>query len=320
MKLPFVVWSFLAANVALAQVAESHTRRLSSAGVTENTGNGSTRLEPRSLGAKPFYAVAHRVLTSSGVQAAVHHGANALEIDIQGWKKGAFVKTWDLWADHDGSLSSAGDKVRDVFDTIAQERQRGANIAFVWLDIKNPDYCDEDADGWEYGCSILRLVNLARFFLQPLGVRVLYDFSTSRGRDYEKVRAMLNKNEAMGIAVRWEERSKLDSLGPRNKSQRIFSAGFFNWSFKYDSVKREIREAIDSQAFGKVFGWTLTAGQTDNANAMMAHTAIDGLIYGRAALSYDSTWSSYGGIEIIKSYLKRRPHERFLATARDSPW
>ncbi|PHH72315.1 hypothetical protein CDD82_6036 [Ophiocordyceps australis] len=307
------------ANAAPARVAESHALGLSSAGVTESPGNRSMPLESRSPGPKPFYAIAHRVLTSEGVRAAVKHGANAIEIDVQGWKRGAFTSRWELWADHDGTLTSAGDTIRNLFYTIADERQRGADIAFVWLDMKNPDYCNED-DSSEYGCSTLKLMNLARVILQPHGVRVLYDFSTRRGRNYEKLRTMLNPNEAMGLAVRWEERDRMESLGPHNKAQRIYSTGFFNWWFKYDSVKQEIREAIDSQAFGKVFSWTMTTGQTDNGNGMMAHTAIDGLIYGRAALSYDSTWASFGALDDIKSWIKRRPRERYLATAKDSPW
>ncbi|KAI3391372.1 hypothetical protein diail_7481 [Diaporthe ilicicola] len=86
------------------------------AGTTEGE---DSILESRA--AKPFYAIAHRVLTVQGVQAAFSHGANAVEIDFQPWTKSG----------------CAGGTARDVLQAVADQRRAGKPVAFVWFDNKN---------------------------------------------------------------------------------------------------------------------------------------------------------------------------------------
>lgn len=102
-------------------------------------------------GSRPVYVVAHRVLTAEGVRNALAHGANALEVDATAWTDGGW------YADHDRTITSRGDTVEEVFDQAATERAHGARINFVWLDIKNPDFCDSSSPQRTH-CSVTGLV------------------------------------------------------------------------------------------------------------------------------------------------------------------
>ncbi|KAL9032078.1 MAG: hypothetical protein Q9214_008120, partial [Letrouitia sp. 1 TL-2023] len=164
--------------------------QLSIPSASDNASNDSvTPIEARASHRRPLYVIAHKVLTENGVDVALKHGANALEMDMTAWNEG-----W--WADHDHKPHSRHRDARDLFKHVAKRRKEGQNIQFVWLDIKNPDYCDLDDKKWVV-CSIKGLRKLAREILEPAGVKVLYGFMKSGRKAFKHVRDHLNANEAI---------------------------------------------------------------------------------------------------------------------------
>lgn len=68
-------------------------------GLTNSTSLGSSQADQMPLGGRPFYMIAHRVLTSKGIDDALRNGANAFEVDMSAYNEG-----W--WADHDHTAES----------------------------------------------------------------------------------------------------------------------------------------------------------------------------------------------------------------------
>ncbi|MFF1798349.1 phospholipase, partial [Kitasatospora sp. NPDC058263] len=88
-----------------------------------------------------IYAIAHRVDTLDGVDAALNHGANAIEIDVCAWWN---PNEWRAYHD----CSSAGENrlgpsFDSMIDRILSNANAGRRLALVWLDIKDPNYCGE---------------------------------------------------------------------------------------------------------------------------------------------------------------------------------
>ncbi|PHH93136.1 hypothetical protein CDD83_516 [Cordyceps sp. RAO-2017] len=267
---------------------------------------------------RPFYAIAHRVLMSYGVRAALAHGANALEIDVHPWRH-------DKWyADHDGLPTSKGDSVETIFETVAAERRAGKNVIFVWLDIKDPDNCGR----WEDRCNIERLRSLARGILEPVGVKVLYGFYSPKGRGFSIIRDSLNDNEAISLEGNADEvRKEYERGGPGEKRKRVMSKGLFYPVLNFGSCETEkkgicpqLRKASESNFFGKVFGWTITRRQQARAELLMRDAYVDGLIYGFVATHYYDHAHTRQSLSYITDWIKRNPEKRYLATIKDQPW
>jgi hypothetical protein len=146
--------------------------------------------QPSTLFSKPFYIIAHRVLTTRGVRNAVEDGANTIEIDVtpQGDKGWA--------AEHPGIAGSKGDPLRDLFKTVVEQVRGGREITFVWLDIKDAGLCHHIADRV---CSVLRLQDLLREYLKPHRVKVLYGVSEWVPGSIVALGESIDHNEAVGI-------------------------------------------------------------------------------------------------------------------------
>ena len=280
---------------------------------------------------RPFYAIAHKVLVTAGVDAAIKHGANALEIDCMAYWKIEGSPDW--WADHGGIkyiFPSRGDKVEVMFKYIAAKRRGGANIVFVWLDIKNPNACDP-GDEKLYKSSIHYLQDLARQCLLPAGVRVLYgmknDDEIEKGA-YSKLvsRGPLDPAEAIDIDSNYDNVDDLfNRYGSKHSTptrQRIMSKGLFDWSLNSWNILDEFKKASDSGNFGRIFGWTtiLYTRDTRNIRRLITEVHADGLIYGGVKHYQDGPMSK-APLDRIKKVVAETDNVHFAqASNTEWPW
>ncbi|KAI4276290.1 MAG: hypothetical protein L6R38_005699 [Xanthoria sp. 2 TBL-2021] len=270
---------------------------------------------------RPFYLIAHRVLTGKGVDAALEHGANAIEVDMMAYKEG-----W--WADHDHSANSWGDSAKDIFNHIAKERRNGKQITFVWLDIKMPDWCDPDDQEWQH-CSVRGLRDLARQILQPAGVRVMYGYILrDNSKTYSFIRDGLNSNEAINLDGNPKQAlERFESGGPKDKSRRVSSYGDTELPHEFGNCNEdkyytctELRQAVDSAKFGQVFGWVSTIGQGEYVRKELETAGVDGMIYGLKNADYDDVKDTRAAANDLLNWVKAHQGQRFIATNKNPPW
>ena len=274
---------------------------------------------------RPFYAIAHRVLNIEGVDAAIRDGANALEIDFTAWRKGSGAPNW--WADHDGTPTSWEAKAEDILAHIAKRHGEGRNILWVWFDIKNPNKCDA-RDPKEYRCSIQYLQDLARQYLRPRGIRVLYGLATDsdvkKGAYASLIERGLDPVEAMGIEGDYEE---VDRLFNRYGSttpirQRVMTRGLFNWDLTISKILRQVKLASQSGKFGRSIAWTMVNmdSNRDNIRKLITDSKGDGLIYG-GILSYQDGPLSKAPLAHIKKVVEELPEVHMAQVSNgDWPW
>lgn len=303
----------------------------SNSGVS-TTGISSTPVHggKESSGPRPFWAVAHRVLDKQGVQAALNHGANAIETDATAWRKSN--KGW--WADHDGSATSRGDRMEELLTAVADGRRSGKPISWLWFDLKNPDNCGAEDEV----CGIVALRAMARNILEPVGIRVLWGFagSDAGGQAYSAIRDGLGANEALGIdglagTTAEYAKSTFQDGGPANVGQRVWTKGLFDPRIKFGSCEDadvdststkicpQIRYGIESGAFGRVLGWTVTASTTREASRLM-YAGVDGLIYGSVMTAYADNIGTRGAKKVLDDWLEGNKERRYLAKLDDKPW
>ncbi|MDV3507279.1 hypothetical protein CMU89_08550 [Elizabethkingia anophelis] len=270
---------------------------------------------------KPFYMMAHRVLTTKGVDAAIRHGANGLEIDCTAWKSG-----W--YADHDGTATSAGDKLEKMIDYIIAT-DKNKQIAIVWLDIKNPDYNRN-------GTSIRTLRAMSKK-LTSNGIKVLYGFYGTKkekeGLKFIKQSLAYNQNklEAIGLSGNIDEINRLNhNIAPSNliMDRGYFRLGdqknsFFTPYYKYSKIKTELEKGVELMKQGKisqVFVWTYSEAATkeDIAKELINEVGVSGLLYGTANITspmYQDRNTERAAANTILKILKLK--NRRLATRHD---
>lgn len=290
-------------------------------GLTKSISSRSSQADQRASAGRPFYVIAHRVLTSKGIDDAIRNGANAVEIDMS-----AFEEGW--WADHDHTANSWRDSAKDIFHKIANERQNGKSITFVWLDIKTPDWCDPNDPKWHH-CSVGGLRDLARQILQPAGVRVLYGYILgANSKTYPYIRDSLNSNEAINLDGNPKTAlQRFESGGPADKSKRVSSYGYSELPHEFGNCQEdsyytctELRQAANSGKFGKVFGWTSTIGQGEYVRKEMDIAGVDGIIYGYKNADYDDVEDTRAAAKDLLDWVRSHPDRRFIATNNNPPW
>ncbi|MEW1843607.1 hypothetical protein AB0392_37160 [Nonomuraea angiospora] len=275
---------------------------------------------------RPFYAIAHRVLTTAGASAAVRHGANALEIDACPRTEGGW------WADHDCLLpTSKGNTMAAMFEHIARLRRNGATITFVFLDLKAPNWKSSSDRAWRHA-SMAALRDLARTTLRPAGIRVVYGFHNRDipGTAWDDVKNV-NAGEAISITGRSDI---VDGLYEKYgsgipKRQRILDNGFFTLIATGDcetdaelcSQLRQASRLRDEGKFGRVFGWT--TGRTNSGRRAVAQfagiAAVDGLMYGHNT-AYTDHPNAQEALQHLTYWVTTYKGSHHLATNRDTLW
>lgn len=293
----------------------------------------TSRAASSAAGQRPTWAIAHRVLTTGGVSAALSDGANALEMDATAWRKG-----W--WADHDGTLTSSGDTMSDMFDQVAKEHDGGRHVSFVWLDMKNPDWCDSADPEWRH-CSVAALRDMARTKLESRGIRVLYGFyGKEGGSGWKNALGELNSKEAVSYSGDHAQvRDGFAEHGPNVPgNQRVMDNGLFNMALKFGGIRQELeaaRKTRDAGGFAQTVGWTVGKGDGERAAALLdtsdGHAAVDSLIYGNRMSCYPDGVTGPKGcgtdsdgvresIAYITDFVKTHPDDRRMATPNDIPF
>lgn len=288
---------------------------------------------PSTAEQRPTWAIAHRVLTTGGVTTALANGANAVEIDATAWRDG-----W--WADHDGTLTSYGDTMSDMFDQVAKEHDAGRQVSFVWLDMKNPDWCDSADPAWRH-CSVAALRDMAREKLESRGIRVLYGFyGTEGGSGWKNALGDLNSKEAVSYSGAYADvRDGFAEHGPNVPgNQRVMDNGLFNMALKFGSIRQELeaaRKPRDAGELAQTVGWTVGKGDGERAATLLdasdGSAAVDSLIYGNRMSCYPDGVSGLKGcgtddsgvresLSYITDYVKAHPDTRRMATPADIPF
>ncbi|MCJ1387873.1 hypothetical protein MMC18_000716 [Xylographa bjoerkii] len=248
-------------------------------------------------------------------------------MDCTAWWTGKGSPGW--WADHDGYPTSWGDKAEEMFRHITAKRSGGANIIFVWLDIKNPNACDP-GDQKYYKCSVLHLQDLARQYLLPAGVRVLYgtknDNEITKG-NYSKLASRgLDPAEAIDIDGNYDDVNGLfntySSQYNTPTRQRVMSKGIVDGWLNYGNILGELKKVAKSGNFGRIFGWTMIHLDfiTDTVRRLITEAHGDDLIYG-GIFHYQDRILTKAPLERIKKVVAETDGVHFAqASNNEWPW
>ena len=275
---------------------------------------------------RPLWLIAHKCLEEKGIDDAIDHGANAFEIDLTAYKG----EGW--WAQHPGETWYSN--ARDLFKHIGQ-RAGDSNVQFVWLDIKTPNECDVDTG--EEVCSIKGLMKLAREHLVKNGVAVLYGFMPPTDKAFTYVGNNLQSKEAINWDGSGRKKDNVPNHTPedaakalsfvKEKSRKVDSygddylwEGFGNCNEESFNTCTELKKAVQSDTWGRTFGWTVTNGQADFVDKLLGTAQVDGLIYGNPSEPYSKTSKTSDAVNSIKDWIKKNPKVKIADGKDPLPW
>jgi sphingomyelin phosphodiesterase D len=271
---------------------------------------------------RPVYAIAHRVLMTTGVWDALNDGANALEIDMTPSEEG-----W--YAQHDFGWWSRGDTAETMFQTIAEAATQGRDVTFVWLDLKGADdYLPEHGPDSKKG-TIQALRELAAKYLEPVGVKVLYGFRTGDEKALTTIASSIKGFEAVNMNGVAQKCLKVFSnkAASVDNAKLVMSYGYAFLSRQFGNCHEdgfntctELRKAHEMNKFGKVFGWTSLQGQAEYVHKLFEEAGVDGMIYGRRANHYVSSDDTKEAAADILNWMRGHAETHHIATMADTLW
>ncbi|WP_282801199.1 hypothetical protein [Secundilactobacillus kimchicus] len=269
---------------------------------------------------QPFYAIAHHVITTSGVKAAAKHGANAIEVDVSSWpSQGGWL------ADHDHmTLLQAGDSIEKVFNAVTEANNNGGKIRFVWLDIKTPVYVKDQTSP----ASLTGLQKVAQSLLESHNVYVQFGFTSKDAQKFDIIHNLMNSVTDKESIDLWGDTNQalsvFETYAPQLPAkQRSIDNGLFFIPFGFEyrlKQLEEARQAVQQGKIGRTYSWTVTCGQEKYVNSLLDNARVDGIIYGNPAFRYRDTSANIKTLNSIIDAVKARANMYRLANANDNPW
>ncbi|MEU3061678.1 phospholipase [Streptomyces subrutilus] len=281
------------------------------------------------------YAIAHRVDTLAGVDAALKHGANSIEIDVCAWWN---PNEWRAYHD----CSSAGENrlgpsFDSMIDRILSHANAGRRLALVWLDIKDPNYCGEEPNRT---CSVAGLRDKAQR-LTGAGIQVLYGFYEYHGgstpdvggRGWKSLEGRLGALEGMTTTGTRDQ-----VVGAFNRSgsaipngRRVMdygdsdiTRGFGNCTEATWNTCAELKKGAGDRAAGRLaatLSWTTTYNDPWYVDKLLGDARVDGIIAGYGAFTgvreYDDSWQCANSITMIRDWVNRHGSTHRMATGGD---
>ncbi|MEV0537280.1 phospholipase [Kitasatospora sp. NPDC050463] len=284
---------------------------------------------------QPIYAIAHRVDTLDGVDAALTHGANSIEIDVCAWWN---PNEWRAYHD----CSSAGDNrlgpsLDSMIDRILANAHAGRRLALVWLDIKDPNYCGEQQNR---GCSVAGLRDRAQR-LTAAGIQVLYGFYEYHGgstpdiggRGWKSLEGRLGSLEGITTTgTRDQVRSAFDRSGSAipaghramDYGDSDITKGFGNCTEPTYNTCAELKKGAGDRAAGQLaatLSWTTTYNDPWYVDKLLGDARVDGIIAGYGSFTgvreYDDSWQCANAIGLVRDWVGRHSTTHRMATAGD---
>ncbi|MFF4424650.1 phospholipase [Streptomyces sp. NPDC001549] len=283
----------------------------------------------------PVYAIAHRVDTLDGVDAALRHGANSIEIDVCAWWN---PNEWRAYHD----CSSAGDNrlgpsFDSMIDRILSHAGSGRRLALVWLDIKDPNYCGERENR---GCSVAGLRDKAQR-LTAAGIQVLYGFYEYHGgstpdvggRGWKSLEGRLGALEGVTTTgTRDRVRGAFDRSGSGFPAGRRvmdygdsdITKGFGNCTEPTYYTCAELRKGAADRDAGQLaatLSWTTTYNDPWYVDKLLGDGRVDGIIAGYGAFTgvreYDDSWQCANSVGLIRDWVNRHGATHRMAAPGD---